>query len=44
MAVSRAANNFKSVFENPQYPIDMPTAQKMLVKMQKLMKTKGENK
>lgn len=44
MAVSRAANNFKSIFENPQYPIDMLTAQKMLGKMQKRMKKCKEEK
>lgn len=45
IAVSTVANNFKSIFENPQYPIDMLTAQKMLGKVQKrIQKCKGENK
>lgn len=38
IAVSSVANNFKSIFENPQYPIDMQTAQKALGKMQKRIK------
>lgn len=38
IAVSRVANNFKSIFENPQYPIDMETAKKMLTKVQKKIK------
>jgi len=37
MVVSRAANNFKSIFENPQYPLDMATAHKALGIMQKRM-------
>lgn len=35
MAISRASNNFKSIFENPQYPMDMATAHKALGRMQK---------
>jgi hypothetical protein len=34
-AVSRAANNFKSIFENPQYPLDMETALVALARMNK---------
>lgn len=42
-AISNVANNFKSIFENPQYPVSMSTAEKMLNKMQKkIKKTKGE--
>lgn len=37
MAVSRAANNFKSIFENNNYPLDMLTAQKVLTKMCKVV-------
>ena len=37
MIVSRAANNFKSIFENPQYPLDMATAHRALGRMQKRM-------
>lgn len=44
IAVSTVANNFKSIFENPQYPIDMLTAQKMLGKVQKrIQKSKEKN-
>jgi hypothetical protein len=35
MACSSIANNFKSMFENPQYPISMKTAERMLGKMQR---------
>ncbi|MDX9668662.1 hypothetical protein [Pseudomonas sp. P8_250] len=35
MAISRAANNFKSIFENPQYPLDMQTATIALARMNK---------
>ncbi|MNC11627.1 hypothetical protein D3C75_593280 [compost metagenome] len=35
MAISRAANNFKSIFENPQYPLNMDVAAVALVRMQK---------
>jgi hypothetical protein len=35
MAISRAANNFKSIFENPQYPLDMQTATVALARMNK---------
>ena len=38
IAVSNVANNFKSIFENPSYKLDMLTAQKALVKMQKKIK------
>lgn len=38
IAVSNVANNFKSLFENPVYKLDMLTAQKALVKMQKKLK------
>lgn len=35
MAISRQANNFKSIFENPKYPLDMGTAQVALGRMHK---------
>lgn len=35
MAISRAANNFKSILENPQYPLDMQTATVALARMNK---------
>lgn len=35
MVVSRAANNFKSIFENPQYPLNMATALVALERMNK---------
>lgn len=35
MAISRQANNFKSIFENPKYPLDMVTASAALTKMHK---------
>lgn len=44
MAISRAANNFKSIFENPQYPLDMQTAVIALVRMNKqVTKVKGRH-
>ena len=42
IAVSNVANNFKAIFENPQYKLDMLTAQKALVKMQKKIKQTKE--
>lgn len=38
IAVANVANNFKSIFENPKYKLDMQTAQKALGKMQKKIK------
>lgn len=38
MAMSRAANNFKSLFENSNYPMTMEAAEKMLNKVQKKLK------
>lgn len=35
MAISRQANNFKSIFENPKYPLDMGTAAIALTRMHK---------
>lgn len=35
MAISRQANNFKSIFENPKYPLDMETASIALARMHK---------
>jgi len=35
MAISRMANNFKSIFENPKYPLDMGTATVALSRMNK---------
>lgn len=44
MAISRAANNFKSIFENPQYPLDMETATLALTRMNKqVTKVKGRH-
>lgn len=44
MAISRAANNFKSIFENPQYPLDMQTAAIALVRINKqVTKVKGRH-
>lgn len=34
-AISRAANNFKSIFENPKYPLDMETAAVALTRISK---------
>lgn len=43
MAISRCANNFKSIFENKTYPMDMLTAEKALGKMRKVInKKEGE--
>lgn len=42
IAVSNVANNFKSIFENPVYKIDMQMAEKALVKMQKKIKSVKE--
>lgn len=42
MAISRMANNFKSIFENPKYPLDMGTASTALIRMHKrVSKVKG---
>ena len=38
IAVSNIANNFKSIFENPQYKLDMDTARKALGTIQKKIK------
>lgn len=43
MVVSRAANNFKSIFENPLYPFDMATAHRALGIMQKRMSKAASN-
>lgn len=44
MAISRAANNFKSIFENPQYPLDMQTAAIALVRINKqVTRVKGRH-
>lgn len=43
-AISNVANNFKSIFENPQYPVTMATAEKMLKKMQSKIKKVKEEK
>lgn len=39
IAVSNVANNFKSIFENPVYKMDMKMAEKALKNMQKKLKT-----
>lgn len=45
VAVSNIANNFKGIFENPSYKLDMHTAEKALNKIQKKIKqVKGESK
>lgn len=43
IAVSYGVNNFKSMFENPLYSLDMETAKKALVKMQKKIAQCKEN-
>lgn len=44
MAVSRKANNLKSIFENPEYGLDFDDAVKVISKMRnKVKKIKGEN-
>lgn len=43
MAISRMANNFKSIFENPKYPLDMATASTALIRMHKrVSQVKGD--
>jgi len=43
IAVSNVANNFKSIFENPVYKVDMQMAEKALVKIQKKIKQVKED-
>lgn len=44
IAVSNVANNFKSIFENPVYKMDMKMAEKALKNMQKKLKNVKEKK